>query len=135
MAESPEIFAEIRAEASRIEEDATYSSCGHFEASKPWAHVNLWLGIPVTLALALFSAILGVIASLVPYPRWGLWYLCGILVVDVILLYACMKAVRCISPEEVKVSGASMLLKAGMFASLVVFALSAVFLQSPLLSS
>jgi hypothetical protein len=53
MADIPEILAEIRAEASRIEEDATYSSCGHFEASKPWAHVNLWLGIPVTLASAI----------------------------------------------------------------------------------
>jgi hypothetical protein len=52
MAENPEILSEIRAEASRIEEDATCSSCGHFEASKPWAHVNLWLGIPVTLASA-----------------------------------------------------------------------------------
>ena len=91
-------------------------------------------GIPVTLALAFFSAILGVIASLVPYPRWGFWYICGILLVDGILLYACIKAVRCTRPEEVKVSGASMLLKAGMFASLVVFTLSAVFLQSPPLS-
>ncbi|MCC6354942.1 MAG: SLATT domain-containing protein [Verrucomicrobiae bacterium] len=43
---------EIRTEAQRIEEDATYSSCGHFEASKPWANLNLWLGIPVTLASA-----------------------------------------------------------------------------------
>lgn len=43
---------EIRTEAQRIEEDATYSSCGHFEASKPWATLNLWLGIPATLASA-----------------------------------------------------------------------------------
>ncbi|AKC83092.1 hypothetical protein IMCC26134_10450 [Verrucomicrobia bacterium IMCC26134] len=53
MAEDSEILAAIRAEASRIEEDATYSSCGHFEASKPWAHLNLWIGIPVTIAAAI----------------------------------------------------------------------------------
>ncbi len=52
MADTPDILSEIRAEAWRIEEDTTYSSCGHFEASKPWAHLNLWLGIPFTLASA-----------------------------------------------------------------------------------
>jgi len=52
MADTADILAEIRAEAWRIEEDATFSSCGHFEASKPWAHLNLWLGIPFTLASA-----------------------------------------------------------------------------------
>lgn len=52
MADNAEVLAAIRAEASRIEEDATYSSCGHFEACKPWAHLNLWLGIPVTAVAA-----------------------------------------------------------------------------------
>ena len=85
-------------------------------------------GIPFTMYLALFCAVLGIVASLVPYLRWGLWYICGILLVDVILLAAVLKAVRCTNPEGVKASGASMLLKAGMFASLVVFTLSALFL-------
>jgi hypothetical protein len=53
MADASDILVAIREEASRIEEDATYSSCGHFEASKPWAHLNLWLGIPVTVAAAI----------------------------------------------------------------------------------
>jgi len=92
--------------------------------------IPILYGIPVTLALAFFSTILGVMASLVPYQRWGFWYICGILLVDGILLYACIKAVRCTNSEGVKLSGASTLLKAGMFASLVVFTLSAVFLQS-----
>lgn len=52
MADNTEILAAICAEASRIEEDTTHSSCGHFEACKPWAHLNLWLGIPVTVAAA-----------------------------------------------------------------------------------
>ncbi len=85
-------------------------------------------GIGATTLLALISAILGIIASLVPYLRWGFWYICGILPVDVIILAACLQAIRCTTPEDVKVSGASLLLKAGMFASLIVFTLSAVFL-------
>ena len=85
-------------------------------------------GIPFTMYLALFCAVLGVAASLVPFLRWGLWYICGILLVDAILLTAVLKAVRCTNPEGVKASGASTLLKAGMFASLVVFTLSALFL-------
>jgi geranylgeranylglycerol-phosphate geranylgeranyltransferase len=85
-------------------------------------------GIKATTLLALSSALLGITASLVPYQRWGFWYICGILLVDSVILVACINAVRCTTPEGVKRSGASALLKAGMFASLVVFALSAVFL-------
>jgi geranylgeranylglycerol-phosphate geranylgeranyltransferase len=85
-------------------------------------------GIPFTMHLALFCAVLGIISSLVPYLRWGFWYLCGILLVDAILMAAVLKAVRSTTPEGVKASKASMLLKAGMFASLVVFTLSALYL-------
>jgi geranylgeranylglycerol-phosphate geranylgeranyltransferase len=85
-------------------------------------------GIPITLYLALCCAVLGIGASLAPYLRWGFWYLCGILLVDAILLAAVLKTVRSTTPEEVKASGASSLLKAGMFVSLVVFTLSALFL-------
>jgi geranylgeranylglycerol-phosphate geranylgeranyltransferase len=85
-------------------------------------------GIPFTMYLALFCAVLGIVSSLVPYLRWGFWYLCGILLVDAILMTAVLKTVRCTTPEGVKASGASTLLKAGMFASLIVFTLSALFL-------
>lgn len=85
-------------------------------------------GIPFTLNLALFCAVLGIVSSLVPYLRWGFWYLCGILLIDAILMTAVLKAVGSTTPEGVKASGASMLLKAGMFASLVIFTLSALFL-------
>jgi geranylgeranylglycerol-phosphate geranylgeranyltransferase len=87
-------------------------------------------GINATMLLAFFCAVLGVFASLVPYLWWGFWYICGILPVDSIILFACIRAVRCTNPESVKTSGASTLLKAGMFASLVIFTLSALFLQS-----
>ena len=85
-------------------------------------------GIPFTIYLALFCVVLGIVSSLVPYLRWGFWYLCGILLVDAILMTAVLKAVGSTIPEGVKTSGASMLLKAGMFASLGVFTLSALFL-------
>lgn len=85
-------------------------------------------GIKATMLLALFCAVLGVLASLVPYMRWGSWYISGILPVDGIILFACIKAVMCTTPSGVKVSGASTLLKAGMFSSLVVFTLSAILL-------
>lgn len=85
-------------------------------------------GIPLTVRLAFFCAILGTAASLVPYLRWGMWYLCGILLVDIVILAAAGKALRCTDPGDVKASGASTFLKAGMFASLLVFTLSALFL-------
>jgi hypothetical protein len=39
----------IAKEAMRIEEDATYSSKGHYEAAKIWDNVYLWLGIPTAI--------------------------------------------------------------------------------------
>lgn len=85
-------------------------------------------GIRNTILLALFSGLLGAVSSLVPYLWWGAWYVCGILVVDSIIVYACLMAAKSRTPGDVRNSGASTLLKAGMFASLVVFTLSAVFL-------
>lgn len=85
-------------------------------------------GIKATMLLAFFCALLGVVSSFAPYLRWGSWYAGGILLVDAVILAASIKAVRCATPGEVKASGASMLLKAGMFASLVIFTLSALFL-------
>ena len=82
-------------------------------------------GIKATMILALFCAVLGVVASLAPYLWWGFWYIIGILPVDGIILSAAIKAVRCTTPSDIKASGASTLLKAGMFASLVIFTLSA----------
>jgi geranylgeranylglycerol-phosphate geranylgeranyltransferase len=85
-------------------------------------------GIPVTMVLALLCALLGVVASFVPYQWWGFRYMYGIIPVDGIILFGCIKAVRCTTPAGVKASGASTLLKAGMFASLAVFTFSALFL-------
>ena len=86
------------------------------------------IGIKKTSEIALISSVLAVAASFVPYLWWGAWYLGGIIVVDIIIISAVLRGVKCETPECVKKSMASSLLKAGMFASLVVFTLSAVFL-------
>jgi hypothetical protein len=40
-------------EAERLEEDATYSSKGHFNAEDTWVRRNYWLGIPATALTAI----------------------------------------------------------------------------------
>jgi geranylgeranylglycerol-phosphate geranylgeranyltransferase len=86
------------------------------------------IGIKKTSELALITTALAVAASFIPYFWWGIWYLGGIIAVDIILIIAALRALGCETPGCVKASNASNLLKAGMFASLVVFTLSAVFL-------
>jgi len=56
----------LRREAERLEEDATYSSKGHFNAEDTWVRRNYWLGVPATV----LGAIAG--ASLIKsYPEWA----------------------------------------------------------------
>jgi len=86
------------------------------------------IGIKKTSELALITTALAVAASFIPYFWWGIWYLGGIIAVDIILIIAALRALGCETPGCVKASNASTFLKAGMFASLVVFTLSAVFL-------
>ena len=83
-----------------------------------------------TLAAVIFS--LGAVAiSFYPYYRWGIWYLAGIIPVDLIILYAAVRSARCRDPECITRSRATDIIKYGMFASLIVFTLSAVFLTIP----
>ena len=86
------------------------------------------IGIKKTSRLALISTVLAVVASFIPYFWWGSAYLAGILIVDIIIIIAALRGLKCATPACMKASKASSLLKAGMFASLVVFVLSAVFL-------
>ena len=85
------------------------------------------IGVTGTMRAAFATVVLAVSASFVPYLWWGRWYLAGIVIVDAVILFAAVRSLRCSTPECVKQSGASTLLKAGFFASLLVFALSAVF--------
>lgn len=45
-------------EAERLEEDATYSSKGHFNAEDTWVRRNYWLGVPATALAAVAGATL-----------------------------------------------------------------------------
>jgi geranylgeranylglycerol-phosphate geranylgeranyltransferase len=90
--------------------------------------VPLRIGIKKTSEFALITTVLAVAASFIPYFWWGAWYLGGIIAVDIIIIIAALRGLNCETPACVKASMASSLLKAGMFASLVVFCLSAVFL-------
>lgn len=90
--------------------------------------VPLRIGIKKTSVFALISTILAVAVSFIPYFWWGEWYLFGIIAVDIIIIIAALRGLNCETPACLKASKASSLLKAGMFASLIVFCLSAVFL-------
>ncbi|GAB1233505.1 hypothetical protein UT4_19730 [Ferrigenium sp. UT4] len=48
----------LRREAERLEEDATYSSKGHFNAEDTWVRRNYWLGVPATALGAIAGATL-----------------------------------------------------------------------------
>lgn len=90
--------------------------------------VPIRIGIKKTSEFALITTVLAVAASFIPYFWWGAWYLGGIIAVDIIIIIAALRGLNCETPACVKASMATSLLKAGMFASLVVFTLSAVFL-------
>lgn len=57
-AESPvtKTREQVVSEAKRIEEDALYSSKGHFFAAERWAAFHLWIGLPTTVLAAVAAA-------------------------------------------------------------------------------
>ena len=85
-------------------------------------------GIRSTTRIALGFALVAAAASVIPYLRWGMWYLVGIVIVDIIILVAAIRTLPCKTPACVRKTRSTTLIKAGMFTALVVFALSAVFL-------
>jgi len=87
------------------------------------------IGVKKTAYCAFVFILLSTGASMVPFLLWG-WgipYLVMIGIVDIALLIAVYRALHCDSPLCVRNSGASAVLKYSMFASLIVFVLSAHF--------
>ncbi len=115
-------FAMISRELVKDAEDVEGDTAGGADT------VPIRIGIKKTSQLALISTVLAVAASFIPYFWWGTWYLAGIFVVDSIIIIAALRGLKCATPACMKVSMSSLLLKAGMFTSLIVFTLSAVFL-------
>ena len=81
-------------------------------------------GLKLTVIIASLSAGIGVVIAIFLYFRWGVWYLAGIIPVDILILAGALRAIGCNTAEEIKMSRSSLLIKAGMFASLLVFLLS-----------
>jgi geranylgeranylglycerol-phosphate geranylgeranyltransferase len=98
------------------------------DASEGASTLPIIMGVPKTVWFAFAFAVVAAAASVIPYFWWGTAYLAGIAVVDIIILFAAFRALKCTTPSCVKASGASSFLKTGMFLSLLVFVLSAIFL-------
>jgi geranylgeranylglycerol-phosphate geranylgeranyltransferase len=86
------------------------------------------IGVKKTAYCAFVSVLLSALASIIPFWWWGIPYLAMIGIVDLVLIAAAYRALHCDSPSCVRSSGASAVLKYSMFASLIVFVLSVLFL-------
>lgn len=78
-------------------------------------------GIRSTVLLAAISAGIGIVMSLLLFYRWGAGYLIAIVFVDLIILFGIIRGIHAQSSEEIIRSKSSAILKAGMFASLLIF--------------
>ncbi|WFN37467.1 geranylgeranylglycerol-phosphate geranylgeranyltransferase [Methanomicrobium antiquum] len=86
------------------------------------------IGVKKTGFLSFILALTGVIISLLPLLRfWGVYYLSLIIIADAVILYAALKGIKAEDSESLKNSGATSVLKKGMFLALVIFLISAVF--------
>jgi geranylgeranylglycerol-phosphate geranylgeranyltransferase len=86
------------------------------------------IGVRKTAYCAFAFTVLSTAASIIPFWWWGVPYLAMIGIVDLLLLVAAYRTLTCDTPACIRKSGASGLLKYSMFASLVVFTISALFL-------
>jgi geranylgeranylglycerol-phosphate geranylgeranyltransferase len=87
-------------------------------------------GLKTTIFIAAAAAIAGVIVTLLLYSKWGLYYLAGIIPVDILIVLGAFSALRCNNPEQIKKVHSSSMIKAGMFASLLIFLFSAILLRT-----
>ncbi|KLK88031.1 digeranylgeranylglyceryl phosphate synthase [Methanoculleus sediminis] len=85
------------------------------------------VGVRKTGIFAFACACGAVLVSLLPSGDWwSLFYLAGIAVVDLVIIFGAFRGVRCTTPGCVRESGATSILRTGMFAALAVFAIAAV---------
>jgi geranylgeranylglycerol-phosphate geranylgeranyltransferase len=83
--------------------------------------IPIVLGVKKT-GVAAYACALGAIAvSLLPFvPWWGPAYLVGIGAADVVILFGAARALRCTTPECVRISRSTTILKVGMYLALAV---------------
>ncbi|MDD3407115.1 MAG: geranylgeranylglycerol-phosphate geranylgeranyltransferase [Methanomicrobium sp.] len=89
--------------------------------------VPIIIGVKKTAYISLFFAVSAVVISLMPLLRfWGIYYILMILAADAVILYAAAKGCLANTPGALVQSGATSLLKKGMFLALLIFLISAV---------
>lgn len=86
------------------------------------------MGVYPVIRLGFAFLVIAICASIVPFLWWGFPYLAGIAVVDALVLWTALRVLSCRTPECLKETRGTALVKYAMFASLVVFSLSALFL-------
>ncbi|MCZ9313009.1 MAG: geranylgeranylglycerol-phosphate geranylgeranyltransferase [Methanocorpusculum sp.] len=79
------------------------------------------LGVQKSGYLAVLLTLCAVVASVLPYSRWGAVYVVLIAAIDLFILYAAVKSVRCKTPAELIAARSTSLIKYGMFAALFLF--------------
>ncbi|MCK9277064.1 MAG: geranylgeranylglycerol-phosphate geranylgeranyltransferase [Methanoculleus sp.] len=85
------------------------------------------IGIRRAGMLAFACACGAVLASILPVGDWwGPFYLAAIAVVDIVILFGASRGLWCTTSDCVRGSGATSILRTGMFAALAVFAVAAV---------
>lgn len=87
-------------------------------------------GVGTTCLLASACGFLAVLASFIPFFRFGTWYVAAIVPVDAVIIAGCAVSLACREPGCVVRSRATTILKAGMFASLVVFSAAAILFRA-----
>ena len=91
--------------------------------------IPMKMGIRSTSRIAFACAVFAICISLIPGLWWGGGYLLGIGVVDMFILASVARDLPCTTPGCVTASRVTTMVKAGMFASLVVFTLAALFMK------
>jgi geranylgeranylglycerol-phosphate geranylgeranyltransferase len=88
--------------------------------------VPIVYGVKRTVVAAYACAVGSIAVSLLPLvPWWGRPYLAGIAVADLVILVAAFLALRCRTPECVRATRATAILKGGMFLALAVITAAA----------
>jgi geranylgeranylglycerol-phosphate geranylgeranyltransferase len=86
------------------------------------------IGVYPVIRLGFVFLVAAICASLVPVLWWGLPYLAGIAVVDLLVFWTAFRALSCRTPECLKENRVTTFVKYAMFTSLVVFTLAALVL-------
>ncbi|MCU0631750.1 MAG: geranylgeranylglycerol-phosphate geranylgeranyltransferase [Methanolinea sp.] len=86
------------------------------------------MGVYPAICLGFVFLVGAVIASLIPVLWWGWYYLAGIVLVDLLILWVGFTVLPCRTATCLKGTRATTLVKYAMFASLVVFFTSAILL-------